>query len=282
MPSFLRIPKIQLALTLILIYLTVFKFYPVVQSLFVLIVSLGSVILFDLVFTLIRRRTLFIGGANSLLIGGAKNLFIPYAAIVTGLIIALIIDPEAKWYQIAVVSGIAMGAKNFIRVSDRHIFNPAAIGLFVGGIIFSQYVAWWGVSFQSIRQVTLLNLVLFLILLSPAVVSAYRMRRIYSIITFILTYTVFSHIFTFTLSIQSIINRMFDPTVLFFSLVMLPEPMTSPVTPKRQVLYGIIVALIVQLIAYPSISSSLTDRGLLPDLFILALLLGNLLFFKFR
>lgn len=266
MPSFLHIPKVQLTLTLILIYLTVFRLYPVAQSLYVLVISLGSVILFDLLFTFVRRGT----------------LFIPFAAIATGLIIALIIDPDAKWYQIATVSGIAMGAKNFIRVSNRHIFNPAAIGLFVGGIIFSQYVAWWGVSFQSIRQVTFQNLILFLILLSPAVVSAHRMRRIYSIITFILAYTVFSHIFTFTLSIPSIVGRMFDPSVLFFSLVMLPEPMTSPINPKRQVLYGLAVASIAQLIAYPTISSNLTDKGLLPDLFIPALLLGNLLFFKFR
>ncbi len=58
--------------------------------------------------------------------------------------------------------------------------------------------------------------------------------------------------------------------------------MTSPVNPKRQVLYGVAVASIVQLIAYPPISSNLTNKGLLPDLFIPALLLGNLLFFKFR
>ncbi len=112
MPSFLRIPKVQLTLTLLLIYLTVFRLYPVTQSLYVLVMSLGSIILFDLLFTFIRRRT----------------LFIPFAAIATGLIIALIIDPDATWYQIAVVSGIAMGAKNFIRVSNRHIFNPAATG----------------------------------------------------------------------------------------------------------------------------------------------------------
>lgn len=266
MPSFLRIPKIQLILTLILIYLTVFWLHPVARSLYLLITSLGCVILFDLLFTFIRRRM----------------LFGPIAAIATGLIIALIIDPNANWYQIAVVSGIAMGTKNFIRVSNRHIFNPAAIGLFVGGIIFSQYVSWWGVSFQSITRVTIQNLVLFLILLSPAVVSAYRMRRIYSIAAFILTYTVFSQIFTFTLSLSSVISRVFDPSVLFFSLVMLPEPMTSPINPKRQILYGVAVASITQLIAYPPLSGYLTAQGLLPDLFIPALLLGNLLFFKLK
>lgn len=266
MTSFLRVPKVQLTLTLILIYLTVFRLYPVVQSLYVLILSLGSVVLFDLLFTFIRKRT----------------FFIPFAAIATGLIIALIIDPDAKWYQISMVSGIAMGTKNFIRISNRHIFNPAAIGLFVGGLIFSQYVSWWGVSFQNIRQFTFLNLALFLILLSPGLVSALRMRRVYSIVTFILTYTILSHILSFTLSIQSIVNKLLDPGILFFSLVMLPEPMTSPVNPKRQVLYAVIVASIAQLIAFSPISSTLTDRGLLPDLFIPALLLGNLLFFKFR
>lgn len=266
MPFVLRLPKFQLTLTLILIFLTTFKAFPVSQTLSLLVTSLISCVLFDLLFVFLRKRT----------------AFVPYAAIATSLIIALIIDPDAKWYQIALVSAVAMATKNFIRISDRHIFNPAAAGLFIGGVIFGQYVSWWGVSFQNLREFSLLSILTFIILLSPILVSGYRMRRITAIVTFLVFYTAISHIFTFDLSLSSVINRLTDPTILFFALVMLPEPMTSPLNPKRQLLYGLSVASVAQLLAYPPLSSTLTEKGLLPGILILALLFGNLIFFKFK
>lgn len=262
----LRIPKVQLCILLLLIFFSTFSQYLVFSSIDIFSLSVGFTIFFDLLFTFIRR----------------KRLFVPYAALATGLIIALIIDPEALWYQVAVVSAIAMGSKNFLRISGKHIFNPAAIGLFIGGIVFQMYASWWGVSFQNLREFTFHNLVLFLILLLPVFVSAYRMRRIYSILTFLIANILFSHIFTFNFSLQSILDRLLDPTTIFFATVMLPEPMTSPVNTKRQVLFGVTVACILLVLSYPEASNLLINAGVLPDLFIPALLLGNILFFKFR
>lgn len=254
----IRIPKVQLSLALFFITLSALSAYPSLQTVFIVFISLGFTIFFDLLFTFMRKRT----------------VFIPYAAIATGLIIALIIDPRAFWYQAALVSAVAMGTKHFLRVLGRHIFNPAAAGLFLGGIIFNRYVSWWGVSFQNIAQFSFQNIVLFFILLLPVLVSGFRLRRFYSIGTFLITYTIFSVIFTFTFSLASFLTRLVDPTTIFFAIVMLPEPMTSPGNPKRQLLFGFVVAILAQLFSYTA--------GLLPDLFIAALLIGNLIFFKYR
>src|SRR3989344_8466656 len=260
--SFLRIPKVQLILALSLIFLTTIKHYPFEQSLFLLLISLLSTIFFDLLCTWLRE----------------KKLFVPWAAITTALIIALIIDPNAKWYQVIITCAIAMGIKNFVRFSDRHIFNPAASGLLVGGLLFQQYVSWWGVSFQNITaNFSLQTLVLFFILLLPFLISGYRMRRYKAILTFIVTYTIFTHLFTFSFSLSSLISRVLDPTIIFFSIVMIPEPMTSPINAKKQVLFGGAVALITLILSLPLISKLLLSNGLLPDLFNPALLLGNLL-----
>lgn len=267
MPSFLQIPKVQLNLTLFLIYLTTIKQYPVEQSLFLLFFSLLSTIFFDLLYTWVRK----------------KELFLPWAAITTGLIIALIINPNARWYQIIITCAIAMGIKNFVRFSGRHIFNPAASGLLVAGLLFHQYVAWWGVSFQNITTTfSLQTLVLYVVLLLPSSISGFSLRRYSTILTFIILNTLFAHVFTFTFSLQSFISRMLDPTVIFFSTVMLSEPMTSPVNPTRQILFGAAVACIALIFSYPPISRLLFNDGLLPDLFIPALLLGNILFFRHR
>ena len=262
----LRTPKVQLILLLALIYLTALIEYPAWQNLYLLLISLGSVVLFDLLFTFLRGR----------------KFFVPYSAIITGFIIALIIGPDVPWYEVTAASAIAMAAKNFLRFSGRHIFNPAAIGLFAAGILLNQYVTWWGVSFQNLRMLNVYHFVVFLILVAPWMVSAHRMRRAYSILSFLISYTLLLHIFTFTLSLSSLIYRLLDPGILFFSLVMLPEPMTSPVNPKKQIAFGLTVAIIAQLIAYPPIINVLSTWKLLPDLFIGSLLVGNILFFKIR
>lgn len=242
----LNIPKVQLSLLLALAYLSALAKYPGANTVYMLLASTGFCVLLDLVFTYIRKR----------------QLFIPFAAIVTGLIITLVADLNAKWYEIALICAVAMASKNFLRVSGRHIFNPAGFGLIVSGLLLNLPVSWWGASFQNLQ-----NLLPFLILISPSFVSAYRMRRFVSILTFLITYTAFS------------VNPtgFSDPTVLFFALVMLPEPMTSPIDYKRQALYGGMTGVLAYLL-----SANTFIAGLLPDVLIPSLLLGNLLFFKFR
>lgn len=253
MAQFLSIPKVQVSLLLFLIYVSALINNPSVDKIYLLLASLSFCILSDLLFTYIRKR----------------KLFIPFASITTGLIIALIANTGANWFQLAIICAVAMTSKNFIRISNRHIFNPAGFGLFFGGLIFNLPVSWWGVSFQSFQfsVFSLQQLWPFLILISPALVSAYRMKRFVSILSFALTYGLTSQ----TLTVFT------DPTMLFFSFVMLPEPMTSPADYKRQAMYGVVVGVLSYLM-----SANNFIAELLPDVLIPALLLGNLIFFKFR
>lgn len=247
----LNIPKVQLSVILLVIYLSAWVNSPDLGKVYLLLGSVGFCVVWDLVFTYIRKR----------------QLFVPWAAITTGLIISLTSDLQVGWLALAVICAGAMASKNFLRISGRHVFNPAGFGLLAGGLVFALPVAWWGVSFQSLLDINLSSLLPFLILISPALVSAYRMKRFVGILTFLAVYTLIS---------QSL-NSFLDPTVLFFSLVMLPEPMTSPVNYKRQALYGILVGVLAFLL--PTFQPI---AALLPDVLIPALLLGNLVFFKFR
>ncbi len=256
MPSFLRIPKVQLSHYLTFIYLTALIYSPTLSNLYLLFSVVGFTVFFDLLFTFMRKRV----------------FFIPYAAIATGLIIALIIDPSALWYQIVVICAIAMGSKNFIRISGKHILNPAASGLFIGGIVLNLGVAWWGTSFQEIIKFEFKNLIFFSILLLPSLVSAYRMQRFGSILSFYTVYLVSTFILNPNLISSSFLQTLLNPSIIFFATVMLPEPMTSPVNLKRQIFYGVVIAII----------TFILRRGLFPDLLTPALLLGNILFFKYR
>lgn len=254
--SVFRIPKVQLGVALFLIFLTALTTYPSFVSVRIIVLSLLFTIGTDLFFTFLRKRA----------------LFIPYAALVTGLILSLTINPHMQWYEILLVASISMGAKNFLRISNRHIFNPAGIGLVIGGILLHQNVSWWGTSFQTLTPFGIKQILFFLILLLPSLVSVYRMRRYGSIFSFLIMYLLLS-LFLSHFNFAILRTILFDPTIIFFSIIMLPEPMTSPVQLKRQISYGIFVALIAIVVS----SNRLLPDGLLP--FLLA---GNILFFKFR
>ena len=248
-----------MSLALIAIYLSAFGQLPIEQSAYILIISLVSTMVFDLVISYVRIR----------------KLFMPHAAMVTGMILTLLIDPTLAWYKIAAIAFIAMAIKNFIRINNKHIFNPAASGLLIGGLIFGSYVSWWGSSFQYSSNFNIQTLILYIILLSPLYVSAYRTKRYFSILSFIITYAVLA-IINFGNSLNTFPVILFNPTVIFFSIVMLPEPLTSPSERNKQFIFGAIVAVLNFILASNIIAGSI----FIPDALLASLLISNLIFFK--
>lgn len=204
--------------------------------------------------------------------------FLPRTAIVSGLIIGLLSGPTLPWYNTVVAAVMAMAGKNFLRYNNRHIFNPAASGLFIAGLLFKNSISWWGVSFQSLH-INPVSLLFFLILLSPGYVSIIGMRRYKFIISFFIAYILLVgtlQLFQHSLDVKNLLlGTLFDPTTLFFSLVMLPEPMTTPNNPSRQLLFGAFVAM-------TSVVSGFIHFIFIPDPLITGLLIGNLIFFRFR
>lgn len=246
---------------LTLIFITAFLNNPSQKTLLVFMLSLISTASTDLLFVRLR---------------GVKPFF-PSGSLVTGSIIGLLTSPNLDWYIPIVIGIIAMFSKNFIRFSNRHIFNPAGFGLLIGALIFDHNVSWWAVSWQQFfpqSGISLRETIPFLILLSPALVSILRMKRYRITLSFLIAYAL----------ININLNSFLDPTVLFFSIVMLPEPMTSPNRHNRQILFGIFVALISIVASSPISSAKLADQisNLSLDPLIFSLLLGNLVFLKFR
>ncbi|MBI4038240.1 RnfABCDGE type electron transport complex subunit D [Candidatus Daviesbacteria bacterium] len=230
MKAILVMPKSLMVLALLLAALSSIIYFPSSDRILVIILAVATALISDLIFTKVR----------------GVPPFLMSAALVSGLIIGLLVSPSLPWYIPVVAATAAMGIKNFFRVGDNHIFNPAASGLLVAHLIFNQHVSWWGVSWQqSILPVA--------ILLTPVLVSAYYLKRYSIILPFLLVY--------------AILNRViFDPTVIFFAIVMLPEPKTSPNELMPQIAFGSLVAL----------GSSFI---LFADPLITSLLLANLLFY---
>lgn len=254
--SLLKTPKTQIGFLLTLIFTTAFFNNPSLKTILVFILSIGSALLFDLLFLKFRRL----------------KPFFPSAALVTGSIIGLLTAPHADWHVPILIAALAMFSKNFLRFSNRHVFNPAAFGLLVGALILATPVSWWAVSFQQffpLRGISLRETILFLILLSPAFVSLVRMKRYRITLSFLIAYALLAQFLNLK---SSILNLLTDPTTLFFSTVMLIEPMTSPNNYKRQIIFGAFVGLV----------SLILGVLIRIEPFLTSLLIANAVFFKFR
>ena len=255
--SLLNQSKVQLSLSLLLIYLLNLFTNFSTNALMSAFLAISAAILSDFIFLKLRK----------------VKLFFPSAAITTGLIIGLLTDPNLPFYLPVLASVFAMFSKNFIRMG-RHIFNPASFGLLLTSVFLGASISWWGVAWQILDFSKFQTLIPFLILLSPAFVSIFRMSRFRIILSFLFIYLLGQSIFFKSLNIQTIL----DPTLVFFSIVMLPEPMTTPNNHLRQILFGGAVGFLVVLLSIfllPIINLSI-------DPLIISLLLGNLLFFKLR
>lgn len=266
MTKTLFIPKIQISLLLFLLFIIVAPRIGIVLALYLLTACLFFTVGSDLLFAFIRRKTIF------------KE---PYAAIVTGLILTLIIDTSTVWYQMLLICLSAMVIKNFLRIGGRHVLNPAASGLLVGYILFGLNPSWWGPTFYLGGLTNPLNIAIFVVVLAFGLVSVRRMKRVGVVASFMFSSLVFAFLNSFKFSISLLTSVFLSPGVWFYSLVMLPEPMTSPVNMGRQVMYGVFVALVTFLLVQFVLPLEFL-AGNFPDVTLVALLLGNIVFFKFR
>ena len=178
-----------------------------------------------------------------------KKLALSSSAVISGLFIGTIL-PLSPFYIIVAAALVSMLSKHVIKFSKRHIFNPAAFGIVVSGIIFSFVPIWWS-------SATLLSIPLGLFIV-------YKMRKWLLVLSFIITY--YALLMLQNLSDTSVISFI-NPTLFFFMLFMLTEPLTSAYARPAMVAQGIMVGILVILVS-TYVSGA--------EIFLLPLLISNI------
>lgn len=235
--------RLHVAFTLFLIWLLALWQFKTINVLIYPILSITVVTALDLTITWVRDR----------------KLYFPSASFVSGFLIGLIIDTSEPALTIIVASLLASLSKQFIKAGTRqHIFNPAAFGIMATYFIFQTPVAWWGVAWGQLPLFILVPLMIRIL---------WRLKRLFLPIGFLLVY--FLYLLTF-MPPERAARTLLDGTTLLFTLVMLPEPITSPVIGKFKYLFGVLVAFL-------AIVISKTTQ--FPEVFLPALLLANLISF---
>jgi len=195
--------------------------------------------------------------ANKLL---SKFLDIPAnkeSSLITALILALIMAPgqNGRGLVITAVAGLAaIASKYVITWRKSHIFNPAAAGAFIAGQFFNQFPSWW-VGTKFMTPVVVIGGVFVL----------RKMKRFTLALVFLAVYLLYL-IFTANPDGHFLWLVLISTQVLFFAIIMLTEPLTSPAAAKFYLPYGLLVALLY----------SITRLGLSPEE---ALLIGNIFTF---
>ena len=183
-----------------------------------------------------------------------RKLKITESSLITGLIIGFVLSSAAEWW-IFVLSGLfAISSKHLVRLKGKHIFNPAAIGVFLVVVLFNQSTRWHG----AYSWFLIIPFGLYIV---------WQSRKVSIVSVYFLMYI-------FLWGIQSYYSKMpFIDKVhyanYFFIFVMLIEPKTSPYYLREKITFGLIVSIGAFLLYF---------SGFPYDADIPALLIGNLLF----
>jgi ferredoxin-NADP reductase/Na+-translocating ferredoxin:NAD+ oxidoreductase RnfD subunit len=170
---------------------------------------------------------------------------------ISALILSLLITPAKDLHGLIFLGWAATlttASKYILAIGKKHVFNPVAISILLTSLVLGDSAVWWVGTGAMLPFVFIGG---FLVVR--------KIKREDLVISFLVTATALTLIYNPSLSLKLFT----DTPLLFFALIMLTEPLTTPPTKKLRVIYGILVGLMFD----PQI------RFMTPEL---ALVIGNI------
>lgn len=193
------------------------------------------------------------------------------SSLITALLVFVVLTPSLELWglvSIALAGVIASVSKYLLAVRGRHVFNPAAVGVFVvtllafGPLPEFSYAAWWLGTPYLLLPVAL-----------AAFAILYRTQRLTMGLVFIAVAAasvLLRYVITGSDPVDALSYVFLSSPVVFFAGFMLSEPLTLPPRRWQQLAEAVVVALLF------TIPFTLGPLSSTPQL---ALLVGNLLAF---
>jgi Na+-translocating ferredoxin:NAD+ oxidoreductase RnfD subunit len=163
----------------------------------------------------------------------------PSGAVLTAMIVAMVMRAQEPWYVVTLASVLAVVSKYVIRTRQANVFNPAALALVAMVYLMPHGQSWWG----ALPDVTpaWLRVVLF----AGGVYLANRVNKLPLVLSFLAAYFALFTITAFIGDPRHVAEIFRSPdvdAVIYFTLVILTDPPTSPAKYSGQWVFGIIVA----------------------------------------
>lgn len=195
--------------------------------------------------------------------------YLPSSSLISGLILSIVAFPNPSIILIIILPFVAVLSKQLIHLGkNRHIFNPASFAM-AAVTIFTPAISWWGIA-SSRTPNTLSDIILsfrlfdstailFLVILLAGIFILWRQNRWHIALSFMFFYAVSLIIFSIAINRETVgifyflRQQIISGIFIFFSTVMLIEPITSTFSSKKEeVVYGGAVGLSAGLIFYLS------------------------------
>ncbi len=156
------------------------------------------------------------------------------SAYITALILALIISPPvgsltSNLSFLIAASVLAMASKYILNIGGKHIFNPAALAVALTALTVNQSASWW-VGTSS----------MFIFTLIGGLLITRKVQRFDAVLAFLIG--AYGVMFALEKSAPQFIlqKSLLDSPVIFFSTIMLTEPLTMPPTRDGRLAYGLL------------------------------------------
>jgi ferredoxin-NADP reductase len=188
------------------------------------------------------------------------------SSYITAFILFFVFTPTLQTtglVALALVGVLAAASKFLLTFRGRHVFNPVAISAFIMGISGLGFATWW----VATPVLMPLTFVLGLLVL-------YKTRRLLmgGVFLGVATPLVILYLMSFGSSLNESLGLLLSWPLLFFSGIMLSEPLTLPPKKWQQVVEAIVVAV---LFAIPIHIGEFASNPAM------ALLVGNMIAFGF-
>lgn len=148
---------------------------------------------------------------------------------ITALILGLIITPPKTILDVAFVgwaATLAMAGKFIFAINKKHIFNPVALAVAITDFAINGNASWWVGNIGMLPIVTIGGLLV-----------VRKIRRWDLVLAFLISAVL-------AIGPARFIKTLTDSPLIFFTAIMITEPLTTPPTRILRIIYGAIVGIL--------------------------------------
>ncbi len=211
--------KLKSIKTQLIIYLACLAIFLSVKDkdiafLFLTIIAVVSALVIESIILYFRTRT----------------LQITESSIITGLIIGYVLSSDELWLKFVFVSLLAIISKYLIRFQNKHIFNPAAFGIFLA-LVFLGASTQWRATY------------LWYVLIPFGVYFALKFKKIEVLLGYVIISLVLFVIQALLFRVP--LGGIFGYFSYFYIFIMVIEPKTTPLKPLGKYFFGAGIAVLI-------------------------------------